>query len=227
MGEEDDRTSADEPAERCEPRVETCRVALWRGYMTASFYARSSDDTDGAIGEPSRSFRSRRGAVPDTEETRRAHRELVSRLEADGWLRTGGEGAWYETEFARTVLVPVEETADEPAPSEVAVVPESESEPEPEPEPVVAPVRPVQPPPPEATEPQPAPFQPEPPPPAAVPPARSARARTRRRAGGWRVAAAAGLVTAIGLLGWIAAHPGVGVSAPAAPPAPAAGAPGA
>lgn len=184
---EDDDTPAEEEAEGWEPRLETCRIVLWRGYVTSAFTARTTHDHRGVVvAQPSASFRSRSATAPDTPETRSAHADVVSRLEADGWVQAGQGAAWYETEFARTVLVPVR--APEAAPEGA----------QPEPLPAVAlepaPVAAVAAPPP-----RPAP-EPEPAPVARV-------ARPSRRGAGWRLAAATGLVAALGLLGWFATHP--------------------
>lgn len=172
-------------------RVETCRIVLWRGYATSAFYARSTDDPDGgSVGGPSGSFRWWRGAPPDTPEARAAHLEVVSRLEQEGWTRTGQGREWYATEFARTVLAPVAEAANEP-----------ELVPEPAPEPgLFVPPPPPEPEPEAEQEPEPR-WEPAPRPPAYV------AAGPGRRVDGWRVAAAAGLVTAIALVGWVATHP--------------------
>jgi len=171
---------AGEGEEGWEPQVETCRIVLWHGYRTSSFYVRPDGEAPGiSIGAPSPSFRRRGSAAPDTPEARLAQQELVSRLEADGWVQIGRGDHWYEAEFARTTLVPARraaETAEEIA----EAVPEHE---------------------PEHHRPMPAartmPTA-SPPPPAPVP--------ERRRLDRWRVAAAAGLAAAIGLLGWFATH---------------------
>ena len=164
-----------------EPRVETCRIGLWRGYRESSFYARPDGDTAGtSIGAPSTSFRRRGSAAPDTPEARLALQELVSRLEANGWVQTGRGGDWYEAEFARTTLVP-SRRADEIAEETAEAAPEHE---------------------PEHHRPMPAARTI---PPASSPP--TPPVPERRHLDRWRVAAATGLAAAIGLLGWFAAHP--------------------
>src|SRR5207237_2415542 len=101
--------------------------------------------------------------------------ELVSRLEADGWVQVGRGDDWYEAEFARTTLVPARraaETAEETAeavPDHYRPMPAARTIP---------------------------PASPLPPPPFTE----------RRRLDRWRVAAAAGLAAAIGLLGRFATH---------------------
>jgi hypothetical protein len=164
-----------------EPQVETCRIVLWRGYRKSSFYVRPDGDApETSIGAPSTSFRRHGSAAPDTPEARLAQQELVSRLEANGWVQTGRGDDWYEAEFARTTLVPARRPAE--VAEEIAeAVPEHE---------------------PEHRRPMPAARIT---PPAAPPP--SPPARERRRLDRWRVAAAAGLAAAIGLLGWFATHP--------------------
>jgi hypothetical protein len=210
---QDERADGDS-AEGWESRVETCRIVLWRGYLTSAFYARATDDPAGEpIGESSTPFRWRRAAVPDTPEARSAHREVVSRLEENGWTPTGRGAEWYATDLARTVLVPSRGSADDP-PAAEASLPERE----PEPEPAPAPPRFVPPPPPRPVRPAPARAR------VRAPGVQAPR--STRRIAGWRVAAAAGLVTAIGLLGWVATHPSsVEGAAPAPTRAPAAIAP--
>ena len=182
MGRYDGTTAPDEGEgeEGWEPQVETCRIVLWRGYRKSSFYVRPDGDAPGtSIGAPSPSFRGHGSAAPDTPEARLAQQELVSRLEANGWVQIGRGDDWYEAEFARTTLVPARraaETAEETA----EAVPDHE---------------------PEHHRPMPAartipPASPLPPSPVLE----------RRRLDRWRVAAAAGLVAAIGLLGWFATH---------------------
>jgi len=131
-----------------EIRVETCRVELWRGYVTSSFVARVVDGPElGAVLDTSSSFRWRGSRTPDTEEARLAHHELVSRLKAGGWSPSGDGTQWYETELARPTLVPPAEAEpeaaeDEPPPVAVTAAPPVEPEPEappparPAPEPV-------------------------------------------------------------------------------------------
>jgi hypothetical protein len=197
MSAPDDTTAGDESG-GWEPRVQTCRIVLWRGYATSAFYARAMDDLSGKpIGEPSSSFRSWRVAVPDSPEARLAHREIVYHLEAEGWIESGRGDEWYATEFARSILVPSPAPAVDPAPQE----PEPELEPEPEPALSAPPALPE----PATTTPAPAP---------------ALQAASSRRVDGWRIAAATGLVTAIALLGWVATHPS-SVGAAGAPPQPA------
>ena len=164
-------------------RIETCRIGLWRGYLTAAFCAWSVDRTPStAVAEPSTPFRWRKGAGAETEEARLAHYELLARLKSAGWTPTGRGEEWYETELALPVLVPQEE-----------LVEETDDEPErvPVPPPVVVALR------------ERAPAEPEAPPrPVLVTETPEPRGRVDR----WQVMAAAGLVTALGLLGWVAMH---------------------
>ena len=156
--------------------VETCRIDLWRGYLSSSFVAVPVDGpTDVAVIEPSTSFSWRSKKPPDSQEARLAHYELVARLKADGWTPTGRRGEWYETELSRPTLIePVEDDLDEPP---VAVLLEPEPAPPPEPEPV-------------AERPRLAAV-------AVVPPA----ARDR-----WQLAAMIGLLIALALIVWVATH---------------------
>ena len=100
--------------------VETARVELWRGYLTARFVARSSDD-GAAVTAESTAFRWRSSKAPDTEEARLAHYELVGRLKAEGWSPSGDGGEWYETELNRPTMVP--RTVEEKPPEQAVVVP--------------------------------------------------------------------------------------------------------
>jgi hypothetical protein len=136
-----------EEQEDWELSVETCRIALWRGYSTASFIARVTEGAEkGAVVETSSSFRWRGSKPRDLEEARLAHYELVSLLKNAGWSPNGEGAEWYETELARPTLVPAREpeVARTEPPQRVAVVdaPSVEQEPlEPEPEPEPLPVR--------------------------------------------------------------------------------------
>src|SRR3954465_14298872 len=96
-----------EDREDWELRVETCRIDVWRGYLTSSFIARIVDGRDAGSGaETSSSFRWRSGRPPDTEEARLAHYELLSRLKDAGWSPNGGGGEWFEAELGRPTLAP-------------------------------------------------------------------------------------------------------------------------
>lgn len=122
-----------------ELNVETCRVELWRGYLTSSFVARLEGDVAGTVVDSSSSFRWRSAKPPDTQEAKLAHYELVSRLKGAGWSPSGEVGEWYETELARPTLVPPKaepEPEPEPAaPAPVAVVARADP-PTPEPTPL-------------------------------------------------------------------------------------------
>ena len=196
-----------------ELRVETCRVEVWHGYRAAAFFARATGEAGTvSLGEPSSSFRRRGSTVPDGDEARLAHRELLRRLSGEGWTPTGTGEEWYATELARPVAVPVAaEPADEAAPQPGPALP-------PVPERASAPTAAVAPPPPRA-EPTPSPpersAKPSPPEPR---PAALHPGRRRRGLDEWQVLAATALVLAIFLLGWVAAHAS---AVGAVPPGPA------
>lgn len=185
-----------------EVRVQTCRVDLWRGYLTANFTARLLDGPDaGSAVDASSSFRWRSSAPPDTEEARLAHYELLSRLKAAGWAPSGEGEEWFATELARPTLVPAQEDAsaaaetgppDVPAGEAVGVVTEPEPERAPRLQPAVAPER--------EPEPEPEPVPDDAP---VVEPAAASRPRSRDR---WRVAAILGLAIAIVYLVVLATH---------------------
>jgi hypothetical protein len=179
------------PPEELETRLETCRIRLWKGYVTGMFYASLLDDAAGeeeSVCEPSGSFRWRGRDV--SEKARAAHADVVSRLEAAGWASVGGEDdPWYATTFTRTVLVPRAQREDEDEPFD-----ELESAPE---APVAPPPAPAPPPVPESTV-----AREAPPPPAA-------KAREPRRVDVWRVTAAIGLAAAVVIAILLAVHEGV------------------
>lgn len=182
-----------EEQEDWELNVESCRIALWRGYVTSRFVARVAEGQEsGAVIETSSSFRWRGSKPRDMEEARLAHYELVSLLKNGGWSPTGEGAEWYETELARPTLVPPREPDDprsEPAPQvAVVVAPPVEQEPlehPPTPEPV--PVR--------------QPERSEPPP--AAPVTDQLRPTRRDR---WRAVALIGLLVAIVFLVVVVTH---------------------
>jgi hypothetical protein len=201
MGHHDDGAPPGEGDGGWELRVETCRIVRWRGYRTAAFYAhRTGDPPATSLGDQSPAFRWRGAATPDTDEARSAHHELVDRLEKDGWATIGQGRRWYETELARKVMVRSEGVGEEPERGRTEAMPEP-AEPKRE------------------REPAPWTRSPRPPPPPLPVPTLIARARglgpsveearPTRHVDRWRVAAAAGLTAAIGVLSWVATHPSV------------------
>ena len=87
-------------------QLETCRIELSRGDVASLFFARGDDHGKlAAVCEPSTSFRWRGRTAPDSPEARLAHYELVARLKADGWAKTGDGDEWYAVEFTRPTLV--------------------------------------------------------------------------------------------------------------------------
>jgi hypothetical protein len=170
---------APSPREDLELRVETCRIRLWKGYVTGMFYAAILDDAPDegeSVCEPSPSFKWR--GRNDSEEARAAHRDVVSRLAAAGWTLAGAAGdPWYATSFTRTVFAPREQ----PAAAEFC---DDDETPVPEP---------------------PAPEPPTSPPPALPP----AAARKGIRVDVWRVTAVTGLAAATLAAVWLAVHDGV------------------
>jgi hypothetical protein len=84
--------------------LEFCRIERWRGYVSSTFYARTTQD---ALHE-SKPFRWRRAEVPPDEgAARAAYDDLVARLRDDGWQPYEQGRVWYATTFARTVVLPV------------------------------------------------------------------------------------------------------------------------
>jgi hypothetical protein len=83
-------------------QLERCAVSLWRGYVTARFYAHLPDGL--TTGESS-AFRWRKsGPPPDAGAPRAAYDGLVAELEASGWTALAEGAAWFETTFGRYVL---------------------------------------------------------------------------------------------------------------------------
>jgi hypothetical protein len=79
---------------------ELCSIRWWRGYVKSSFYAVDPDDPETVI-EESPMFRWLHGDPPSSDAAREAHRELVARLERDGWRRAGKGTQWFELRFRR------------------------------------------------------------------------------------------------------------------------------
>jgi hypothetical protein len=84
---------------------ETSTISLWRGYVTATFYAHSDDG--GVIAE-SQAFRWRKASAPPNGATARAAFDaLAATLDELGWTSAEGDGnAWYEVTFERYVVRP-------------------------------------------------------------------------------------------------------------------------
>lgn len=86
-------------------RWETCRVRLWRGYVSWQLVAESSTTASTVALSPT--FRARRAkdapfpAPAETEAARRAVEELQAMLASHGWERVGDGDAWYEGRFRR------------------------------------------------------------------------------------------------------------------------------
>ena len=86
-------------------RWESCRVRLWRGYVSWQLVAENSTTASPIALSPT--FRARRANdVPDPAPTenaaaRRAVEALQAMLESHGWERVGDGDAWYEGRFRR------------------------------------------------------------------------------------------------------------------------------
>jgi hypothetical protein len=86
-------------------RWETCRVRLWRGYLSWQLVAESSKTASTVALSPM--FRARRAkdvpspAPAENEAARRAVEALQAMLESHGWHRVGDGDAWYEGRFRR------------------------------------------------------------------------------------------------------------------------------
>jgi len=86
-------------------RWETCRVGLWRGYVSWQLVAESTTTASTVALSPT--FRARRAkdtsspAPAENEAARRAVEALHAMLESHGWERVGDGDAWYEGRFRR------------------------------------------------------------------------------------------------------------------------------
>ena len=79
-----------------------CEITAWRGYAKWRFYARIlAADGEIAVAE-SRPFRAAGSTVPEpTAAAERAHAEMASELERNGWLPAGRGDLWFERTFVR------------------------------------------------------------------------------------------------------------------------------
>ena len=81
-----------------EPMRSACRVALWRGYVTAWFFVW----TDGGALVESEPFRAVRAGSPlNGDAARSAHDGLVARLQAAGWVCVEDGDPWWASRFER------------------------------------------------------------------------------------------------------------------------------
>lgn len=81
-----------------EPMRSACRVALWRGYVTARFYVW----TDGGALVESEPFRAVRAGPPHNgDAARSAHDGLVARLQAAGWVCVEDGDPWWASSLER------------------------------------------------------------------------------------------------------------------------------
>jgi hypothetical protein len=93
---------------RRRPSDRVCTIRHWRGYVKSMFYAAAEDGED--VVAESHPFRSLGGRLADSDGAVAAHRELVARLEDDGWVAAGKGEEWYEVRFRRPA-VPAESAA--------------------------------------------------------------------------------------------------------------------
>jgi hypothetical protein len=86
-------------------RWETCRIRIWRGYVTWQLVAESSSTGSAIALSPT--FRARRAKGEPTRAptlnaaARSAFQRLQELLESDGWERVDDGAAWYEGRFRR------------------------------------------------------------------------------------------------------------------------------
>jgi hypothetical protein len=84
------------------PLPHLCRIACWRGYTKAHFYARPPSDDVAIASSPSFSWRIWEAQPRDAAAGEAALDTLFADLEASGWQQVGRGHAWYEVRFGRT-----------------------------------------------------------------------------------------------------------------------------
>jgi hypothetical protein len=96
-----DRLPALARGARVRPRFESCWIAVWRSGTRAEFRAVVGHDADRWVVGRSPAFAApATGPIPDDEEARAAHADLVERLRSLGWEPAGGDqGDWYQARF--------------------------------------------------------------------------------------------------------------------------------
>ena len=109
---------------------ETCHIVFWRGYFRCAFYAVPE------AGEPQASpfFRSREQSPVQSGDALEAYRELVERLEDEGWEPFARGREWFALTFRRRSWSPVEAFFADEAPAAVSAVEAHGAPPPPEPE---------------------------------------------------------------------------------------------
>jgi hypothetical protein len=80
----------------------TCRIALWRGYIKAQFYAAAEGEEDEASAT-SPYFRWWKSGPPpqDRDDVAAAHASLLATLAAAGWKPVGEGDEWFELKLRR------------------------------------------------------------------------------------------------------------------------------
>jgi len=84
------------------PLPHLCRIACWRGYTKAHFYARPPSNDVAIALSPPFSWRIWEAQPRDAAAGEAALDKLVADLEASGWQQLGRGHAWYELRFGRT-----------------------------------------------------------------------------------------------------------------------------
>jgi hypothetical protein len=84
------------------PLPHLCRIACWRGYTKAHFYARPPSNDVAIASSPPFSWRIWEAQPRDAAAGEAALDKLVADLEASGWQQVGRGHAWYELRFGRT-----------------------------------------------------------------------------------------------------------------------------
>jgi hypothetical protein len=96
--------AAQEPQVEPEPVVaaSTCRIAVWRGYRKATFYAEAQDGDETVALAESPTFKYHGNGLPDqTEATAEAYRALMELLTQEGWQSVQQGPAWFERILTR------------------------------------------------------------------------------------------------------------------------------
>jgi hypothetical protein len=94
-----------EPHVEPEPVVDarTCRIAVWRGYRKATFYAESCEGDEAVALAESPTFKYHGNGIPDqTEPAAEAFRALIELLQREGWQSVQQGPAWFERTLRRS-----------------------------------------------------------------------------------------------------------------------------
>jgi hypothetical protein len=86
---------------RTAPRVESCEIVVWRGYVKSAFRAVAGGSQGARTIAESPMFRARGPTVEETPGAVAAHALLVDRLVAEGWKPRERGPEWFSRNFTR------------------------------------------------------------------------------------------------------------------------------